>query len=76
MATKHKILWKGVFNFQYQMTILYRAAYTKPQAKEVMCRVLSQKHDVSIQAVRNYFDGSKDNYSITIETEYHDVEGS
>jgi ATP-dependent helicase YprA (DUF1998 family) len=74
MATKSKILWKGIFNYQYQMTILYRAAYTKPQAKEIMCRALAAKHDVSIQTVRSYFDGSKDNYSIEIETEYKEAE--
>jgi ATP-dependent helicase YprA (DUF1998 family) len=74
MSSKTKQLYRGEFNYQYQMTILYRAAYTKPQAKEVMCRALAAKHDVSIQTVRSYFDGSKDNYSIEIETEYKEAE--
>ena len=49
------------------MTVIYRAAYSKEQAKEVMCRALAAKHDVSIQTVRGYFDGTKDNFSITTE---------
>jgi hypothetical protein len=66
---KPKILWKGEFNYQYQMTILYRSAYSKAQAREIMFRALAAAHNVSIQAVRGYFDG-KDNYSITVEVEY------
>lgn len=64
LMAKNKIKYKGIFNYQYQMAILYRAAYSKAQVKEIMCRVLAEKHDVSIQTVRSYFDGSKDNYSI------------
>jgi hypothetical protein len=62
MATKLK--YKCVFNYHYQMTVLYCYGFSKAQAKELCFRRLAAQHDVSIQTVRNYFSGDKDNFSI------------
>jgi hypothetical protein len=71
---KVKQLWKGCFNWQYTMAVIYRAAYSREQARELMFRVLADRHNVSISAIREYFSGEKDNYNITVETEYKEDE--
>ena len=59
---KHK--WKGVFNFQYEVSILYAYAYTERQAWMTFCRRLANKHNVGVPHVMGIFDGSKDNFTI------------
>jgi len=59
--------FKGIFNYSYELFILYAFAYTEAQAKEVFFRRLAKLHDVSVWTVRNHFDGNSDNFSIKIE---------
>ena len=68
-----KQLFRGVFNYNRQVIILYRWAYSLSQAREVMFRTLSRKHNVSLYWVRGLFDGSKDNFEIKIETEFEEI---
>lgn len=71
MAIKH--LWKGLFNYTRQLHVLYCYAYTKRQAWLSFCRQLSRRHNVPLNYVTCYFDGSKDNYEIEIEMEVREV---
>jgi len=64
---KPYILWKGCFNWQYQMTVLYRPAPTLGRARELMFTAIADKHDVSISTVRNYFLSKPHSFEITIE---------
>jgi hypothetical protein len=59
-----KPLWKGVFNFNREIYILYAHAYSEKQAWAVMCRRLADKTDVRWNNVTSYFNGEKDNYVI------------
>lgn len=67
MGTSVKPLWRGVFNFQREVRILYARAYTEKQAWLVMCRRIAKIHDVHLINVMAYFDGSKPNYEIAKE---------
>lgn len=70
---KNKHCWKGIFNYSRELLVLFCYAFSEKQAKEVFFRRLAKKHGVSVYAVRQIFDGSKDNMSIKIETEFHEV---
>jgi hypothetical protein len=71
---KIKYNFKGIFSLRCEMQVLYAFAFTKRQAWLIFCRRLAKKYDVHISHVMKMFDGSKDNYSITIETEYKESE--
>jgi hypothetical protein len=49
---------------------MYAFAYTEKQAWMVFCRRMAQKDGVSLPSVMALFDGSRDNYEITIEKGY------
>jgi hypothetical protein len=69
-----KAVWKGMFNYNRELYILYCNAYSKRQAWVCFCHRLADKHGVRPQVVMNYFNGQRDNYEITIETEYKEIE--
>ena len=60
----------GYFNYSKQICIEYCFAYTKEQARVVFCNRLARKHGVHVSHVLNMFNGEKDNFSVTIETEF------
>ena len=68
--TPVKHLWRGSFNYRQTAKVLYAHAYTKRQAWVVFCRRLAEKDGVDPGVVMGLFDGSQDNYSIEIETEF------
>lgn len=72
MATKS--VWKGMFNYNRELYVLYCYAYSKRQAWVALCRRLADKHGVKPQTVMNFFNGTKDNYEITLETEIKEDE--
>lgn len=61
--------YKGIFNLNREVHILYCYAYTPRQAWAVFCQRLAAKHEILPRDVMKYFDGSKDNYEISLETE-------
>jgi len=69
---KQKTLYRGAFNFHQTAKVLYAHAYTERQAWVIMCRRLAQKDGVLPSVVCGIFDGSRDNYQITIETKYQE----
>ncbi len=71
---KMKQHWRGKFVFNLESYVLYRYAYTKRQAWLLMCKEIARKQDVIPSLVMDYFDGSKDNYTIEIETEWREGE--
>jgi len=54
--------------------IEYAYAFSKEQARVVMCRRLAKKHDVHPATVFLMFDGSHDNFFIEIEMEVKEIE--
>ncbi len=69
-----KSLWRGVFNYNRDVEILYAYAASKKQAWLVMCKRMAKKQGVIPSIVMNYFDGSRPNYEITIEMEVKEDE--
>lgn len=65
-----KTLWKGLFSYNCGLERLYAYAYSKEQARVIMCRRLAKKHDVHPATVLRYFDGSRNNYDITVEVDF------
>lgn len=61
---KNKILWKGLFNYRCGIERLYAYAYSKEQARLIMCQRLAKKHEVHQSVVLMMFDGKKDNLII------------
>ncbi len=72
MRTKN--LWKGLFNYSCALEREYAYAFSKSQARVIMCRRLAKKHDVHPSVVLGMFDGKRDNFSIEIEMEVKEVE--
>jgi len=64
-----KNLWRGAFSYSHEAHILYAFAYSKEQARVIMCRRLAKKHDVHPSYVLSMFDGSKPNFTIDLEME-------
>ncbi len=71
---KLKTLFRGAFNFHQTAKVLYAYAYTKRQAWAIMCQRLAKKDGVHPSAVYGIFDGSRDNYEITVEMEVRENE--
>ncbi len=72
---KPKTLWRGVFNYAQSVEKpLYRHAYTKKQAWKIMCDFLARKYGLHPSVIYNHFDGSKNNYELTIELEFREGE--
>jgi hypothetical protein len=67
---KPKTLFRGAFNFNRSVRIEYAYANSCRQAWLIICRRLAKKDGVDPRMVMGLFDGSRDNHSITIETEF------
>ena len=65
-----KDLWCGVFNLNHEVHTEYAYAASERQAWLVFCRRLAKKTGVYPRVTMNYFNGSKDNYSIRKEVEF------
>ena len=73
MGYKCKSLFRGSFNFNRSPRIEYAWAYTERQAWAIMCKRMAKKDGVADSYVMGLFDGSRDNYQITIEVEIKEV---
>lgn len=71
---KVKSLWRGCFNFHQTAKVMYAYAFSERQAWAIFCQRLAKKDGVHPSAVYGIFDGSRDNFSITIETEFKEDE--
>jgi hypothetical protein len=69
MTNKVKQCWRGMFNFNRELYILYCHAFSIAQAREVFFRRLADKQGVNVYTVRNYFNDETPNYEITLEME-------
>ncbi len=69
-----KHLWRGSFNYRQTVKILYTYACTEKQAWFILCKRLAKKDSVDPHVVMGLFDGSRDNFDITIETEFREIE--
>ena len=65
MATKQ--LYKGMFNFNFQLFIEYAKAYTQDQAKLVMVRRIAKKQGVLPVMVFQFLKEHPESYDILIE---------
>ncbi len=71
---KTKNLYKGMFNYHRELYVLYGHAYSERQAWVSFCHRLADKHNLPARTVMNFFDGTKDNYEIRVEVEFHEDE--
>ncbi len=72
---KIKQLWRGVFSYRCSMEpIMYRYAYSKRQAWSLMCQEIAKRNDVHKSYTYSMFDGSKNNFEITLEMEVKENE--
>jgi deferrochelatase/peroxidase EfeB len=67
-------LYKGCFNLSREIIIRRAYAYSKEQARALLIRrIAKEKGLAGSGGLFKVFDGSKDNYSIEIETEYKEA---
>ncbi len=71
---KIKSLWRGCFNFRQSVKVMYAFAYTERQAWAVFCQRLAKRDGVHPSVVMGLFDGKRDNFEITVETEFKEDE--
>ena len=64
-----KNLYRLAFNYHRTAIILYRHANSERQAWLIGCRYLAKKDGVEPRVVMGLFDGSRDNFEITVEME-------
>jgi hypothetical protein len=67
-------LYRGAFNYRQSAVILYRRAASKRQAWLIMCRFMAKRDGVDPRVVMGLFDGSRDNYEITVEQEVTEID--
>lgn len=65
--------WRGRFNFQHQIFILYTFAASEQRAKINLLNQLSKKVDRSVWSLRGLYAGQRDNFSIILETEFTEL---
>jgi hypothetical protein len=58
--------YKGIFNYYQQPITLFTQAKCKNNAWNNFCYQLAKRLKVSVRSVKYYFDGSVDNYKITL----------
>jgi hypothetical protein len=69
-----KSLWAGVFNGQRYIHQLHCYAYSKAQARVLFCRMIAKRLGVPVWSTLQYFNGDKNNFSITLEGEFREDE--
>lgn len=67
---KCKTKYRGAFNYRQTAKVLYAYANSKRQVWLIFCRRLAIGDGVHPSVVMRLFDGSRDNFEITIETEF------
>lgn len=73
METPVKSLYRGAFNYNHTAVILYRQAYSCKQAWMIMCKHLAEQDNINPRVVMGLFDGTRDNFEITVETEFRET---
>jgi hypothetical protein len=71
---KIKHLWRGRFNYQHGIHILYTFASSEKQAKVIFIHRLSKLLDRSPWSLNGLYSGKLDNFSIKLETEFTEIE--
>ena len=59
-----KSLWKGTFNWSGEVFTIYKRAHNKSSAFQLMALEVAKRKSISAWAVRQYFNGSKDNFTV------------
>ena len=71
---KIKNRYKGIFNYQHQVHILYTFAYSEKQAKVLLIKHLSKIVDRDFMSLWGLYLGQIDNYAVMLETEFKECE--
>jgi hypothetical protein len=69
-----KNIWRGAFNYGKFIKVEYTYASSKKQARMLMCRRLAKKDGVMPWETLALFPEGKDNYEITLETEFTEAD--
>lgn len=71
---KEKTIYRGIFNYERSVEKpMYRYAYTEREAWKIMCDELAKRYNVHPSHVYAIFDGSKQNFEITVEIEFKEA---
>ena len=70
MARKkvRKHLWKGTFNWSGEVFTIYKRAHNESSAFQLMALEIAKRKSISAWAVRQYFNGKKDNFEVKEES--------
>lgn len=64
-----KNLYKGIFNYASEISVMRTYAYSEEQARVIFCNRLAKKHEVHVSHVLAKFD-KRPNYEISKEIEW------
>ena len=59
-----KRLWKGTFNWSGEVFTIYKRAHNESTAFQLMAFELAKRKGLTAWAIRQYFNGEKDNFEI------------
>ena len=71
---KIKNRYRGVFNYQHEVHILYTFAITKQRARINFINQLGERVGREPWSLKGLYDGYLNNYSVILETEFEEVE--
>jgi len=63
-----KRLWRETFNYAGEVFTFYKRAHNKSSAFQLGVVEMARRKGLSVWAVRQYFNGSKDNFEVREET--------
>lgn len=69
---RKKLLFQGLFNYGRQVEKCFAWAYTSRQARVYMLKQLATRHGVNFSAVKNIFNGDKQNFNIAVDPEWQE----
>ena len=69
-----KHLWRGKFLYNQETYTIYAFAFSREQARVIMCRRLAKKHDVDLWIVLSLFKEGHNNFSIEKEIEFMETD--
>jgi len=71
---KIKNRYRGVFNYQHEVHILYTFAGSEQRAKTNFINQLGERVGREPWSLKGLYDGYLNNYSVILETEFEEVE--
>ncbi len=74
MVSKPKSLFRGIFNLTQEVLIERVYAVSERQAHLLFCKRIAKRRQVSERQIMQIFNGTRDNFNITLEYEFTEEE--